>query len=259
MLTPMRELRVLVVGSSTTYMTVPHRSSRHDGTYAEHLDAELAALGVTARTTLRSRWHGMINGARKEQESLRETMPDVVVLNYGIVECQPRVLPTWFYRSFVTWLPGTRRHEIFYRRTIMPRLWRLVRSYQRLATTMVASHTHRLSPRRFDLELRKTIEGLRLDLAPLILVLDIDPVTAKVEHFIPGMQTRVQRYNSLLRAVVEDMAQPDTRLLRTSEVVHNLGVEVALPDGIHRSSAGHRAVAAMIATEIAPWAKATFA
>jgi hypothetical protein len=176
-----------------------------------------------------------------------------------MAECQPRVMPTWLYRSFVTWMTGTRRIDVFYRRRIMPTLWAWVRGYQRAATKLVGQSTHRLSPRRFSLELTKTIEQLVADLAPLILVLDVDPVTDKVEHFVPGLQRRVTTYNGLLREVVAGIANPDVRLLETSSLVHQLGIDAALPDGFHRSSLGHRHVAAMIAAEIAPWAKATFA
>jgi hypothetical protein len=83
-----RDLRIAVVGSSTSYMTVPHRTSRHDGPYPEHLDTELASLGVVSSTISYTRWHGMINEARQDLETYRSTMPDVVVINYGMAECQ---------------------------------------------------------------------------------------------------------------------------------------------------------------------------
>lgn len=250
-----REVRVLVIGSSTAFMTTPQRTSRHDGPYPEHIDSELSALGITSRTFMRTQWHGMIHEARRRHESYRDVLPDVIVLNYGMAECQSRVMPTWLYRHFMSWDLGSRRVQVTYRKKIAPILWKPVRGWQRVGTKLAGQRTHRLSPQRYSRELTRMIKDLRVDLAPLILVLDIDPVTDRVEHWVPGIGKRVEHYNRVMRTVVDEFASTDVRYVETSAIVKELGFEAALPDGFHRSSTGHRHVAAMLAQEIAPWAK----
>lgn len=253
----MRELRVLVVGSSTSFMTAPIRGSRTNGTYPERLPEELARLGIAARSSLRSQWYGMIHEARPRAETYRDTMPDVVILNFGMAECQPNMLPTWLNRHFTTWDKSTKPLPRWYRKRIAPTLWKRARWWQRFAARAVKMRTHRLSPKRFQLEMRMLAKQLRNDLQALVLVLDIEPPNAKIEHFLPGLGQRVAHYNDLLRATVTEIADPDVRFVEVGALVREHGHAQVLPDGLHKSPEGHRMVAQLLAEEIAPWAKET--
>ena len=255
----MRDLRILTVGSSTCFMTAPVRPTRVDGPYPELLPEILALQGISARSSLRSQWYGMIHEALPRQESYRDTMPDVVILNFGLAECQPNVLPTWINRHFTTWNHGTRPFSRWYRKKPIRPMWKKARQWQRLGSRIVKQRTHRLSPTRFEISMRTLIKLLRNDMQCLVIVLDIDPPDDKVEHFLPGLGQRVARYNEILRQVVSSFDSPEVRLLETSHIVADHGFKAALPDGLHRSPMGHRLVAEEICAEIGPWAKSTLA
>ena len=254
----MRELRILTIGNSTTFMVALTRESIHDASFPELLPECLAAQGIPALTMRSGQWYGMVNEAVRREESFRDLMPHVVIISLGMAECQQNVLPTWMNRHFTSWDVNSRAVARWYRKRIARPLWKRARDWQRLASKVVGQRTHRLSPKRFEIGMHTLIKLLRNDLKPLVLVLDLDPPNDRVYHWLPGITARAEHYNRILKSVVESFEDPEVRLIEASHLVHELGSKEILPDGLHRSARGHRLVAEELAAEIAPWAKATF-
>lgn len=244
-----RPLRVVVLGSSTVFMVVPGRRHPDDAVYGELLAELLAARGVTATVSVRSRWHATVRELlpRFEQD-VRDAFPDVVVVNLGMAEAQARVLPTWLVRHTMTWLPGSSDLAAAYRRRVVPRLHRVVREVQRALVPHVGLRASRVPPRVFVRSMRRLVTLCTRDLGALVLLLDIDPPGERVEHWLPGLGRRVAAYNDLLQQVAD--ADPRALLLRTSSVVAEHGHDAALPDGLHRSALGHALVARQVADAV---------
>lgn len=245
-----RPLRVVVVGNSTTFMVVPSPSSVDDDPYAGLLDEALLDRGLVARTTLKARWHATVKEVlQRYEEWVCDLLPDVVVINVGVVDCQARVVPTWFYRHVVTWLPGTSEWSTRYRRHAVPVLRRGVRGWQRRTVGRVPLLMSRVPPRTFRRALELLIRRAVRDHRALVLVLDIDGPGPALSRLQPGIECRIAVFNEVIAGVVTSFADERVVLLPTSALVMH-DQETLLPDGLHRSPEAHRRVAALVADAV---------
>lgn len=246
-----RPLRVHVIGSSAAVLVEPQHGPRDGGTYGEQLGPMLADEGVPTVVTHAGRWFGQIHEyVSRYERDVRDPFPDVLVIHFGMAECQSDVLPSRIVRHFTTWERTSRRSAEVYRRRIAPRVWRVLRTYQRAVGARDHDRTHRLRPHRFVADYRRIIDLVRKDCGSLVLLIDIDPPGDRVEHWLPGTARRVAAYNRLL-AEVADGYDDDVRLVPSSQ--HLTDVASELPDGLHRTPAGHRITARLVADEILAW------
>lgn len=245
-------LRIVVAGSSVSVFVVPSHRLRKEGTYGEVLRDLLAADGLSATVDHQGKWFDMVHELRSRYEpAVRNRFPDVLVLNYGICEAQPRTLPTWLARHLQTWNRPTFAAARGYRRVVAPRLWLLLRGWQQRSARAVGARTWRLSPLRFRLEMAKVISMARSETGCLVLVVDCDPPGARFEHWLPGMKRRWEVFQAALDQLVADLDDPQVRLVRASATLTDLDRE--LPDGIHRTADAHRLTAGLLLDEILTW------
>lgn len=243
-------LRIVVAGSSAAQFVVPHRTRRVDGTYGEQLPRVLAQQGISATVEHTGQWYGTIRDLRRAYEpSVRTRFPDVLVLNYGMAECQPNVPPLWFVRHVHSWDRSTTRAAVAYRERLLVPAWKRLRELQRPAASWAP---HRLSPRRFVAELDHVVEMARDETGALVLLVEVDPPGPRVEHWWPGLGERVARYNALLHQVAAARG-PEVVVARTARHVTEEGFERVLPDGLHRSPYGHQLTARVLAEEVLAW------
>lgn len=248
-----RPLSVVVVGNSVSVLSIPQRQGCDDGLYSEVLRDRLTAAGVPNRVHLEGRWFDFATKAlRRYQESVRVHLPDVVVLQFGLNESQPWLLPIPVVRHFVTHHEDTTRTARWYRRTVAPALWRSVRSYRRLASRVVGTRTWQTTPHRFHQAMHQLIRATRYDSRPLVLVLDVDPPGPILERFLPGMAPRHARVQAELRSVVDGFGDDEVRLVEVSRLIAEAG-PAAMPDQMHYSPLGHRVIGEALAAEILAW------
>lgn len=248
--TPGRPLRVVVIGNSCVFLTVPAAHGLDDDAYPGLLEEELLDRGVTARVAVHSQWHATVKEVLPLFESwVRDELPDVVIVNLGIVDAQARVVPTWLLRNTMTWLPGQGGVAWRYRRHLVPHLAPRVRAWQRFWAGRVGPKASRVRPAVFERSMVKLLQLCARQCNAHAVVLDIDPPNARLLHWMPGLDTRVERYNAILQRIVEREAANRVTLVRTSAVVA-ADPDALLPDGIHRSAAGHRRVARHLAEEL---------
>ena len=249
-----RPLSVVVLGNSLAVLSIPQRTGRHDGTYAEVLRDLLTEAGQPVVLHNQARWFDFaVDALRRYEQTVRPGMPDVVVLQFGLNESQPWLLPVPVVRHFVTRHTSVTRTARAYREHVVPPVWKQVRSYRRWAAGKVGTRTWQTTPSRFEGAMRAIVRAVRYECRPLVLVCDVNAPGGVLRHFLPGMEERHAVVQDVLRRVVDGAADPDVRLVPTSAVVDQLGEEVALPDGMHLSPAGHAAVARMLAAEVAAW------
>ncbi|MFN2539193.1 MAG: hypothetical protein ABR549_13740, partial [Mycobacteriales bacterium] len=184
-----------------TSMVSPPRSTRLEAAFPELLPDALQARGHEADVFVCSRWFARLPDLRPEYEQVvRDRYPDVVVLNYGVIDCQPNMLPTSVARHFQTWNRRGSLGARAYRRLVAARLWPLLRQYQLLTDGLP---TYRTSPKAFRAELTRLIALIRLETRALVLVLDIDPPGERLLRWLPSMQRRRERYQGILSDVVD--------------------------------------------------------
>jgi lysophospholipase L1-like esterase len=245
--------RVAVLGNSVPILVVPPRKQREEGTFPERLQQLLDAQGLDVEVRNESRLFDMLPGGwRRFQEQLVPWAPDVLVVNYGVIEMQPNVLPTWLNRHLTTETVGGKGPVALYKRRVVPVLWPPARTYQQAASHRAGTRTWRLPPGRLAAELRRLIEVARQE-QMLVVVNDVHEPGDRMRHFVPGIERRHAILQEVLADVVDGFADPDVRLLPVSQVSAKLGQAAGLPDGLHLSSAGHLGVAELLADEIGPW------
>ncbi len=243
-------LRVVVAGGSVSLFVVP-RPTRTDGTYGELLAGQLAAHGVEADIRHSGQWFDLVSDLRARYEhGVRNHFPDVLVLNYGMGECQPNVVPTWLARHLQSWDRSSAAAALAYRTEVADRAWAGLRSVQRATAGWP---TYRLAPARYARELRKVITMARDETRCLVLLLDLDPPGPRWEHWVPGMAGRRELFQRVQDQLVRDLADPDVRTVRVAGHVAEYGFDAVLPDGIHRSPLGHRLTADALTAEVLAW------
>lgn len=253
-----RRLSVVVLGNSVSILQIPERPRLEDGTYGEVLADELEDAGVPTELHLEGRWFEFADqGLRRYAESLSAHAPDVVVLQYGLNEMQPWLLPVPVVRHLMTEHLTAGRPAKWYRAHVATPAWRKVRSYRRWAAERVGSRTWQMSPEKFTDVMTSVIRSARYQFRPLVLVLDVNPPGRLLRTYLPGIEQRHEVYQRLLADVVRRFDDAEVRLVPVSNVVAELGEEVALPDGIHYSAAGHRRVGELLADEVLRWLKDT--
>jgi lysophospholipase L1-like esterase len=248
---PDRPLRVHVLGSSASVLVEPEHGPRDGGTYGEQLVPLLADRGLPTVVSHSGTWFGQIWQALADYErNVRDHFPDVLVINYGMAECQSNLLPSVVVRHITTWHRTSRAVAGLYRERLLPPVWRRLRDYQRWASARDDGRTHRHSPRRFVADMTRTIDMARKDCGCLVLLVDIDPPGDRVEHWLPGTTERVRRYNALL-AQIADGYDDGVRLVPAGALLSDPAVQI--PDGLHRSPSGHAHTASLLAEQITGW------
>ncbi len=248
--------RVAVLGNSVPILVVPPRATREEGTFPERLQRLLDERGLDVEVRNDSRLFDVLpDGWRRFQQQVIPWAPDVLVVNYGVIEMQPNVVPTWLNRHLTTVTVGGKGPVALYKRHAVPKLWPPVRRFQRWSSAKVGTRTWRLPPQRLAAELRRVVEVARQD-RMLVLVNDVHAPGDRLRHFFPAIERRHAIVQEVLADVVDGFADPDVRLVPVSQVSAKLGEAEGLPDGLHLTSAGHLGVAELLADEIAPWLRA---
>lgn len=244
MTAPSPPLRVLVVGASMTYMVVPPRAGPGDGSYPQHLRQFLADRGCTAEVTMRARWYGRVDEhLRRFEEGIRDRLPDVVVLDIGEGSSHPRVIPNWLTRHLLTWDRSSRLGARTYRRLVDGPVWRALRTLQRLAVGRAPLALSRLSPRRFRHDAARLVDLIRTETGAAVVAVGLDPPGSRVLHWLPGLDERYAHYDHLLQDVVRAADDPGVVYVARAVDAERVPVDELLPDGLHRTAAGHRMLA----------------
>jgi lysophospholipase L1-like esterase len=248
-----RPLSVVAFGNSVASLIMPERTDRSEGTYLEVLADVLAGMGVPAIPHQESRWFGFLHAAMRDYvPRVRAHSPDVLVVQFGLNEYQPWIVPIWLVRHLLTQGEAVSRVARRYRRHVGLPLWKLVRGFRRRVSPLVGMRTWQTTPRRFEGQLRKLLRVSRRDTKCLVLVLDIDRPGPVLQHFLPGVDARHAVFQEILERVVREVDDPEVRLFRVSEVTAGIGPE-AMQDSMHYTAATHRVVGEALAAEVADW------
>lgn len=247
-----RPLSVVVFGNSVATMQLPPREDRSEGTYLEVLADRLTAEGVPVQPHLEARWFDFLHRAMRDyQGRVRNHLPDVLVVQFGLNEQQPWLVPVWLVRHLLVQHQAATRSAKAYRAHVAPRAWREVRRFRRWASPHVGTRTWQTTPERFAGHLHRLIRNVRVEARPLVLVLDLDDPGGVLEHFLPGMAERHAVFQRAIEDVVRGFDDPEVRLVRVSEVTGG-GAE-AMPDAMHYTVQTHRRVGELLAGEVLAW------
>lgn len=247
-----RALSVVVFGNSIPALQIPKRPDRESGVYLEVLADRLTAAGVPVIPHLEARWFDFLVHAQKDyQARVRAHLPDVLIVQFGLNEYQPWIVPVRVIDHFLRDTSATRTTRA-YRKHVAPRIWRKIRDFRRWVAPRLGLLTWQTTPQRFERHLGHLIRRVRWEQAPLVLVLDIDRPGGVLEHFLPGLPERHRIYQETIERVVAETNDPDVRLVRVSELTDAIGPD-AMRDAMHYTADTHRRLGEMLAEEILRW------
>jgi hypothetical protein len=251
-------IRVLIKGSSNVCIVSPMGGPRTDFIFARALEARLLADGRPADVRAPSvPGELMKHMLRTWEREMLGFSPDVVVLLLGQVETVHLFLPWRMERhanSFRT-RPGLIRD--FYRNRLLKPVWKTLAALQSKADRVVNPNVRRGRPRRVAADLRRLLERFRFAQNPLVLVFELQPPAYRFRRWFPGMSARIEVMNQHIKAVVDDLADPNVRYFTTSDLVEKYAdgdIDVATPDGFHYTPELHRAIGEKLADVIEEWA-----
>lgn len=250
-------IRVLVKGASTVVVTSWMGGPRTDFAFPRVIEAELLAAGYPAevRTTAMPA-ERVKHALRNWDEEILTWSPDVVVLQYGQMECIHLFLPRWLERHVNTVRRRPGRLRDFYWDVILRPPWRLLSRLQgrvdRLLPPTLLSHR----PRRAAADLRRLIERARWVASPLVLVPVNPPFGPIYQQWFPGANARVEVMNATMSEMVASFEERDVRTFSVKDVAAAVAPpgEEVVPDGGHYSPLVHRGIGRAMAEVILEWA-----
>jgi hypothetical protein len=248
-----RPIRIVVIGPSVGYFVRPPRARLEDGNYGEVLERLLAEAGVPAEVTNSCGWWLLVHEAFRDIESrVLLHNPDIVITNFGMGECEPKIIPTAVLKWIYTWRPKGDALTVALRRLfVRPIGWLYMTLSPRLIRILPVPR--RLGARRFEAELRRFVRVVRKERKALVLMLNANPPGPRVEETLPGTHTGAREYNAIMERVAAEEGG-EVRVMDVYSLVLREGIDGVLPDGLQYSALGHRIVAEMLATEVRAWA-----
>ena len=253
-----RPLSVVAFGNSVASLVMPvegatEEDMRSAATYLEVMADRLTAAGVPVQPHLEAEWFDFLHrGIKHYQRRVRNHSPDVLVVQYGLNEMQPWIVPVWLIRHLLVRGWAVTRTARVYRDRVAGPVWKRVRRLRRWAAPHVGTTTWQTTPRRFAGHLRVLVRMTRSQTRPLVLVLDVNRPGATLEHFLPGLQERHEVFQQLIRDVVASFGSEDVRVVPSAQICAGVGAD-ALPDGMHMSPAAHAALGEHLADEVLAW------
>lgn len=249
-----RPLSVVILGNSLPLMQVPLRPTHGAGTYPEVLADCIAARGIPVQLASESYWFELAHtGARRVNSVLGRHYPDVLVVNYGVNEMLPWLVPVPVLRHLMRREPQLTRLSRAYRKRLADPAWDAVKRYRRWAAPHVGMRTWQLRPGKFRASIEHIVRQSRRFGRPLVLVVDINPPGEIMQRYLPGARDRYPVFQKILVDVVEQADDPDVRLVAASGVVASLGDRTAMPDSVHWTPDAHAKVGQMLADEVLAW------
>ncbi|MDQ1403526.1 MAG: hypothetical protein QOG03_1842 [Actinomycetota bacterium] len=242
-----------MVGPSVGYFVRPPRTQLSEGNYAEVLEDLLNGGGTPATVTNSAGWFLLVHEAYQQIEDLvLRHSPDVVITNFGMGECQPKLIPTTTLRWLYTWRPKSHLPSRALRRLLLKRVNKAYTAWSPKLISALPWTPYRLSPKRFEHELERLVGVVRKERKALVLMVNASPAGPKLEAILPGTDGRAQEFNAITDRVA-DRAGDDVEVIDARTIVQEAGPERAVPDGIHFSAAGHRLIAEALHRRIESW------
>ena len=251
-------LRVLVKGASTIIYTSWMSGPRSDFAWPRVLESEIRAGGWPVDL------HAMAVPAELTKEAyatwpveVLAWSPDVVVMDYGRMECVHILLPKWLerYAHSLSARPHPVRRAI--RKGLIRPAWQRLARLQQVLDARLPTDSSLWRVRRGEREIEGLIQRIRTVASPLVLVTELPPFGRIYQEWFPGANPRVEIMNESLRAMVRRFDSPDVRFVPLAHVWEPLLAEGEdpCPDGGHFTPEMHRAVGEAIAEVVLEWAE----
>jgi lysophospholipase L1-like esterase len=253
-------VRVCILGNSVAFRIRPPRDPARpdERTYAEWLMQDGHEVLVAAGAGIL-----LTEAFATVDDRVVSWFPDVVILNFGVVELAHRQTPRWLNnRTIVNYYLNdvfARPYE-FDTPASRSRLavWRGLNATARRLNSLLGFKWQWLPHARFLIVLEHTIQVILKETAARVIVLGVAPSSDRVERILGGSVDAFRVANEEMAALATRYADR-VKFLSAEEYLGGGSPDLLVPDGVHFSAAGHRAAACAIRSaigDVAPRARA---
>lgn len=227
-------LKIVVIGNSTALELIPNRKSREEGVFGEILERELSKMGLDVSVRIMAE-HGTIitEGLKRIEKNVIQHFPGIVIINYGIVDCTPRLFPK-FLVDFVK-EPSPRMisncTRVLLRKTV---------SFIGSIYLKVIKGAAWVSPSVFRRSLLMMVEKVQNETMADIILINIVPASAERDIQIKGLNDNILKYNAIIREIT---ALKNTALIDICSLAKEIGIQKILPTDFHYNAKGHQVIA----------------
>lgn len=230
-------MRICILGNSVPLVVAPARSSREEGTYAEILLTQGHEVHNAARQSML-----ITDLYRCLEEDCISRAPQIVVLNFGIVEATMRVrsrrlqngLTANAWKNVISGTPCMGP----YHRAFAHAVRRVVRLVERPAFALHLAHPW-VRPGLFEFALKDIAKSVFKDTpTEQVILIGMPRSPSWLEREAPGTSRMVDALNAIMIRVAGSCA--DTQYIDPNGIP---GPQGAYSDGIHFTASGHRWIA----------------
>jgi hypothetical protein len=250
-------VRVLVKGASDVIYSSGMGGPRGDFAWPRVIEAELYAAGWPADVRSQVRPGEMAKEFYPRwRDEVLAWSPDVVVLDYGAMECVHLILPRFMERHANSLAGRPQPLRLLYRGQVVKPLWRYAFRLQRAIDNRLPrdSKLSQWRMRRGVRDVDGLIKQIRNIASPLILIPDMPPVGKPYRKWFPGADERIAIANQMMQDLVRTYDSPDIQFVPLIHLWDDLEEgKDARPDGGHYTPDGHRMVGEEIASVILDW------
>jgi lysophospholipase L1-like esterase len=188
------------------------------------------------------------------EEDVISYYPDLVIVNFGIVEVSYRRTLRWFNNQAIE---NYYLNRVFARpyvfKTPLAVIYNFLLRSLNYATRSVASllgfRWQWLSTKRFLAVLEAMIRVILKETNSHVIVIGINPCSDRVESILRGSSEKIKEANTRIKLLCEDLGQR-TRFLSPDSFINEDNINALVPDGIHYSAQGHQALFQRIVQQI---------
>jgi len=209
------ELRVLCITDSLGLPRKTPEEVHFDETWVQILKNDYNVYSL-------SLGGGRLKDFTKQLEYIKLFQPDIVCVQFGIVDCTPRAL-TKFENDFINQFWFTKKLA----RKLLPRYSRLLRKKRGITYT---------NAKKFDTGILK----IQRAFSCRILCIGIIPSNAEYEFIVPGVSGKIIEYNNILK----------NKFKNDFIDVNKMDIKFVMSDHIHLNERGHGFLAHIVKNKI---------
>ena len=251
-------LRILVKGASTIIYTSWMSGPRSDFAWPRVVEAELVAAGWPTEVRCTAVPAELTKAAYPTWPTeVLAWSPDVVILDYGRMECVHLFLPKWMERHAHSLAKRPHRVRQAYRQHVVRPVWKSLAALQQQIDRRLPTSVTLWKVRRGERDIRGLIERIRTVASPLVLIAEAPPFGRVYQEWFPGANARLDIMNEAVRELVRELDSPDVRFVPLAHLWEPLlaAGQDPCPDGGHFTPEMHRAVGEELGRVALEWAE----
>jgi lysophospholipase L1-like esterase len=234
----MEVIKITIIGNSVALRVRPPEKYPHNENYTLLLNKKLKKKypDLFFQIDNFSKGASTIKDKFTSVDDFVSRLPDIYILNIGVVDACTREIPRWFSLllssgntgfaiNFFRWINSRllKKHSAFFVRLRGMKTW--------------------VSERNFQEYFTKFIDVLIKDTNAKIIAIPINIADSRVERKLPGSKKNQNRYNHIIKEIIESRGQYliDVSTLESRE---------HYPDGVHYSASGHKVVSELLMKKI---------